>query len=67
MAYGRQFSHNIGHMFTDESIRVTALTGSAATKINGETTTREFQLHKHKNHATQEDVNAFSDTRQCCG
>ena len=44
---------------------MTALTGSAATQIRGETTQGEFHLMKKGYTATQADLNAFQDTRLC--
>ena len=61
VAYARQFSQHIGYGFHRGSIRLTALTGSAATEIGGETTAREFQLKAKKTHATIDDINNFSD------
>lgn len=63
VAYARQYSQYIGHHFTATTIRLTALTGAAATEINGETTYREFQLNSQKDHATIADLEAFADTR----
>ena len=63
IAYAKQFSQRIGHHFTRSTIRLTALTGSAASEINGETTAREFGLCSTKDFATQEDISEFADTR----
>ena len=63
MAYAKQFSKKIGHQFTRQTICVTALTGSAATEIGGQTTATKFQYMKRKDHATQEDIEEHADTR----
>ena len=65
MAYCRAFSRNIGYVFHDGSIRLTALTGTAATEIKGETTAREFKLMNKKYTATNEIQCEFKDTRLC--
>ena len=65
MAYARAFSRNIAYTFHSGSIRLTALTGTAATEIKGETTAREFRLMKRNYTATLEDINEFTDTRLC--
>jgi hypothetical protein len=54
-AYCKAFSANIGHHFTIQTIRLTALTGTAAVEIGGETTTREFGL-KRKKRVNVEDI-----------
>ena len=46
LLYARKFSKNIGHEFTKNTIRVTAVTGAAATKIGGQTTCKELHLAK---------------------
>ena len=63
MAYAKQFSQNIGHQFTRQTIHVTALASSAATEIGGQTTAAEFQYMKRKDHATQADIAEHADTR----
>lgn len=66
MAYSRAFSRKIGYVFHTGSIRLTALTGSAATEIKGETTHREFKLHRNGGYiAKDNDINDFNDTRLC--
>lgn len=64
MTYAKEFSRHIGYCFHAGSIRLTALTGSAATEIKGDTTAREFGLMK-KTNPTQDDINDFVDTRLC--
>ena len=61
--YAKQFSSEINHTFTRTTIRITALTGSAATDLGGETTHREFKLRTNKHHATIDEIQAFDDTR----
>jgi hypothetical protein len=61
-AYCKAFSANIGHHFTIQTIRLTALTGTAAVEIGGETTTREFGL-KRKKRVNVEDIDQWKDTR----
>ena len=63
MNYARQYSQNIGHHFTRSTIRLSAITGSAATEINGETTCSEFNLSRKSDYATNDDLEGFSDTR----
>ena len=53
----RGYSATVGHVLTRDSIKITALTGAAATEIGGETTAREFALEKHQP--------SFSETRLC--
>ena len=65
LGYARLFSINIGHVFTRNTIRLTALTGSAATEIGGETTHREFNISKRDDHAIDKYINSFRDTRMC--
>lgn len=50
-------------MFSNSTIRITAMTGAAATEIGGQTTASVFQYMRKKTHATQDDINAFADTR----
>ena len=65
MTYARKFSNNIGHTFTENTIRVTAVTDAASTEIGGQTTCKEFHLAKKTTHATEADIRAFDDTRLC--
>ena len=65
LLYARKFSKNIGHEFTKNTIRVTAVTGAAATEIGGQTTCKELHLAKKGTHATDEEMQAFLDTRLC--
>ena len=65
IAYCKQFSQRIGYAFHRGSIRLTALTGSAATEIGGETTAREFKLMTKSESASVDDIQEFNDTRMC--
>ena len=60
LGYGKAFSQSIGHHFTDKTIRLSALTGAAATEIGGETAATEFRLKKT---ITHDDIEDFQDTR----
>jgi hypothetical protein len=46
MAYCNAFSNGIGHVCDATTIRLTVLTGVAASEIVGDTTSREFGLNK---------------------
>ena len=62
--YTKQFSQNIEHQFTRQTIHITALTSSAATEIGRQTTaTAEFQYMKRKDHAPQADIDEHADTQ----
>jgi hypothetical protein len=63
--YSKAFSKHIGHQFTEQTIRITALTGVAATEIGGDTTHREFSLNSQNDFATLTDIQNFQDTRVC--
>jgi len=63
MAYAKMFSQNIGHQFTKHTIRVTAMSGAAATEINGQTTASAFALMRSTDYATTEDIIQHEDTR----
>ena len=63
MAYARLFSLNIGHVFSDATIRVTAMTGAAAMEIGGRTTASEYKYMKAQDYATQAEIEDFRDTR----
>lgn len=68
MNYARAFSHRIGYVFHPGSIRLTALTGSAATEIKGETTAREFDIMGKKEITPEKmalKIEEFADTRLC--
>jgi len=62
--YAKNYSAGISHTFTSDSIKITALTGAAATEIGGETTAREFGLLDHP-FQPRKYMNGFSDTRLC--
>ena len=61
--YAKKFSTNIGHVFTKNTIRVTAVTGAAATEVGGQTTSKEYGLAKRKTHVDEADIESFLDTR----
>jgi hypothetical protein len=63
VAYAKLFSQNIDHTFTPETIRLTAMTGSAATEIGGKTTASVFKYMRETQTATTKEIQAFSDTR----
>lgn len=63
IAYAKCFSQNIGHEFTERTILITAMTGSAATDIGGKTTASVFKYLSKNTHASQEEINSFADTR----
>jgi hypothetical protein len=63
IAYAKLFSQKIGHTFTPETIRLTAMTGSAATEIGGKTTASVYKYMRNTKSAIQEEIKAFSDTR----
>ena len=61
MSYCKAFSSNIGHHFTEDTIKMSALTGAAGVSIGGDTTCRQFGILKKK--VSIEDIDTFSDTR----
>ena len=61
--YCKEFSNNIGHHFSDSTIRLTALTGAAATEIGGRTTQSDFKYLGNRSSAKQEEIDSFRDTR----
>jgi len=63
IAYAKCFSQNIGHSFTERTILITAMTGSAATDIGGQTTAKIFKYLQRKQSATHEEIESFVDTR----
>jgi hypothetical protein len=58
LAYAKFFSQTIGHNLTRTTIRVSAIPGSAAMKIRGQTTGTDFGCMKEKHYATQENIDA---------
>ena len=62
MSYCKAFSKQMNHNFTTETIRMTALTGSASVEIGGDTTARIFGLMKKKP-MQFDDFGPFEDTR----
>ena len=63
LGYARIFSQNINHVFTRKTIRVSAMTGSAATDIGGQTAASEFQYMRKNDFARHDDIEEFADTR----
>ena len=63
VAYCKSFSGQIGHNFTAETIRLSALTGAAATEIRGDTLHREYSLNRKTDEAKITDLESFQDTR----
>jgi hypothetical protein len=63
ISYAKQFSQNIGHDFTDRTILLTALTGSAAMEIGGRTAAKMYAYLRKQDFARIEDIQFFGDTR----
>jgi hypothetical protein len=63
ISYAKQFSQNIGHDFTDRTILLTAMTGSAATEIGARTAASVFGYLRKQDYAKLEDIAFFKDTR----
>jgi len=63
LAYAKVFSQKIGHVFTKDTIRVTAITGAAAMEIGGSTTASEFGYMADDCSASIEDIRRHEDTR----
>ena len=63
-AYARGYSAIVGHVFTRDTIKITALTGTAAIEIGGQTTAREFALMQNTP-SLEKYQPSFSDTRLC--
>ena len=61
--YCRSYSQNIGHIFTENTIHVSAMTGAAATEIGGDTSAREFGLRQKREEANSHDINRFRDAQ----
>lgn len=60
-AYAKSYCDAIGHKFTDHTIMITAMSGVAATLLNGETTHSVMGLNCSK--LPQEMVDKFQDAR----
>jgi hypothetical protein len=60
-SYAKEFCELLGHPFTNRTIIFTAMSGVAATLINGETTHSVLGLNRSK--IQQEEVIEFSDAR----
>ncbi len=65
VAYAKSFSLNIGHNFTSKTILLTAITGTAAVEIGGETSASAFKYLRRIDHGHQSDIDNFKDTRMC--
>ena len=64
IGYAKAFSKNIGHNFTRATIRITALTGTAATEIGGQTSAMEYHLLSDKDNVLDsEEIREWQDTR----
>jgi hypothetical protein len=57
------FSQNIGHVYTKNSIRVTALTGAAAMEVGGTTAASEFSYMRTRTSVTIQEIRDHADTR----
>ena len=65
VAYAKVFSQHIGHQFSVNTIRLTAITGAAASEIGGATAHSEFGLWGKKEEASLEEIQSFAETRMC--
>jgi hypothetical protein len=66
MAYCRQFSRNIGHIFDNRTtIVMSSMTGSSAISIGGDTAAKTFGLRYTSDEADAEEKLALVDTRMC--
>jgi hypothetical protein len=63
MTYAKLFSQNIGHQFTRHTIRMTAITGSAAMEIGGVTTASEYHYMHNRDSASTDEIESHMDTR----
>ena len=61
--YCKTFSQHIGHQVTENTIQVSALTGSAACEIGGDTAHRIFGLNNRNDSAPLNKIDLFRDTR----
>jgi hypothetical protein len=61
IAYSRQFSQSIGHEFTDRTILLTVITGSAAKEIGGHTSASVYHYMRRNDYATN--IKFFTDKR----
>ncbi len=64
LRHTRGYSAIVGHVFTRDTVKITALTGAAATEIGGQTTAREFALMQNTP-SLEKHQPSFSDTRLC--
>ena len=63
IAYAKEFCLQLGHPFQARTIVVTAMSGVAATLLNGETTYSALALNKEPHNITQEFMDAWDDNR----
>jgi len=63
LGHAKAFSSETDSILSSESMRITAITGAAATEIGGQTTCKEHGLLKKSNNATKAELDSFSDTR----
>ena len=63
VAYAKMFSQEIGHVFTRRTIRITALTGSAAVEIGGQTSASEYKYMSRNDYVREKDIEDHADTR----
>ena len=63
LLYGKAFCNNLGCSFTEKTILMTALTGVAATLINGEILHVAVYLNRKLGNITQDMIDAFSGVK----
>jgi hypothetical protein len=63
LLYGKPFCDNLGCSFTEKTILMTALTGVAATLINGETLHGAVHLNTRLSNISQAMIDAFSGVK----
>jgi hypothetical protein len=63
MHYCKSFSENIGHEFTVSTIRLSALTGSAAVDVGGDTAAKQFGMRNKSDSVQPADIELYKDTR----
>ena len=61
LVYAKEYCQGLGHPFTKYTIIITAMSGVAATLINGETTHSIFGLNRSK--VSNEEIEFMADTR----
>jgi hypothetical protein len=63
LLYAKEFCENLGCAFTEKTILITAMTGVAATLINGETLHSGVHLLKNLANITEDMIEAFASVR----